>query len=291
MKGPLSRLAAFKKGIILRGVFLGAGPGLSGVFEVGVRPLARGVQLWHWDDDNADASLLEEIKAPYSWSTAARSLAASQLGSETLVGAVTVIGADGDVADVLRLAWGGEDTKRLARQLATCSVEQLAAIRTEVGPFTSKNALRRLGKLALDLDGVESTNFGSLIPETSAPGDVVANLRKSIRAHLTQLARQAREKERARQQALQPFAAAISAIEGTWAGPSTGNLAARMAQGGRRKSLREFLERYALANGKLPEGTHSVPDHRGPGYSSWIVDFDGLLAAAASSEEADHDQP
>jgi hypothetical protein len=291
MKGPLSRLAAFKKGLILRGVFDGAGPGVSGVFEVGVRPLARSTQLWHWDDDAEEASLLQEIKLPYSWSMAARSLAASQLGGETLIGAITVVGAEGDAADVLRLAWGDEDTKRLARQLATCSVEQLAVIRSEVGPLTSRNALRRLSKLALDLDGIESADFGSLFPETTAPGNLIATLRKSIRTHLAQLARHAREEERARQKALKPFAAEISAIEVTWVGPSTGNLAARMAQGGRRKSLREFLERYVLANGALPEGTHSVPDHRGPGYNSWVVDLDSLRAAVANSEGADHDQP
>jgi hypothetical protein len=229
-----------------------------------VRPLARSTLLRHWDDDAEEAALRQDIKLPYSWSTSASALAASELGGDTLIGAIIVTAVNGDVADVLRLAWGGEDEKRLARQLATCTVEQLAAIRAEAGPLTSKNTLRRLRKLALDLDCDESANVGSLLLQTALSGEIMATLRQSTHRHLAAVAGRAREEERARQNALKPFAVMVAAMDVAWTGPrpATGNIGVLHGARWPTNSIHEFIEQFVVAHADLPTGIHTVLDHR-----------------------------
>lgn len=288
LPGPLSNHPAFRQGLLLRGMFGSAGPGLTGVFEVGVRPSGDSTELWHWDDDSDSAYLIEVIGQPFHWTVAAGALASSTLGGETGIGPITVTGAEGDVADVLRLAWGDDEQKCLARQLATCSEAQLAAIRSEVGPLCGSGARRRLLRLASDLNADGTATFGSLFSDDVPTGTVVASLRGRAKKHLTSVARDARADERARVAALRPFAPTISALVDAWVGPwpSHGNIAVRMATGGRRKSLSDFLERYALDHAQLPRGRHNVPDHRGLNHGSWDVDFD-LLHQSLTDTSAD----
>jgi hypothetical protein len=182
MNGPLSQLASFQGSVILRATFDGAGPGLAMRFEIGIRSLPGMTELWSWNEDDSEPFLDEVLSVRYTWPVGVRALAESGHGAESTIGEISVRGANLDVADVYRLAWGGDEQKALAMQLASCTRAQLAALRAQVGSLASVGAQRRLrGLVTAALEFEPTAEFGDHLDTATSNGDVVGQLRAALR--------------------------------------------------------------------------------------------------------------
>jgi hypothetical protein len=182
MNGPLSKLESFKGSVILRATFDGAGPGLAMVYEIGVRSLPGKTELWSWNEDTSEAWLDVALPVLYTWPVGVRALAVSGHGAESTLGEISVRGVTLDVADLYRLAWGGDEQKALAMKLASCTRAQLAALRAQVGPLASGGAQRRLrGLVTAALEFEPTAEFGDYLDSANSNGDVVGQLRAALR--------------------------------------------------------------------------------------------------------------
>lgn len=181
MNGPLSQLASFQGSVILHASFDGAGPGLAMRFEIGIRSLPGRTELWSWNEDDSEPFLDEVLSGRYTWPLGVRALAQSGHGAESTIGEISVRGATLDVADAYRLAWGGDEQKALAMQLASCTRAQLAALRAQVGSLASVGAQRRLrGLVTAALECEPTAEFGDHLDTAASNGDVVGQLRAAL---------------------------------------------------------------------------------------------------------------
>jgi hypothetical protein len=251
---------------------------------VEARALHRGFSVVVWDSDFSRRPRRRYVSAKsYSWRAFARSL--SNLSTSDWINpdpaaasSVVVEGTGGLVAEILRYAYASGDggTPEFVRLLIQQRDDCLSRLENAIGERISDELQAQLSQIASDLDELAlEPDLCAIARLATEDGGLDVN---SIAAYLsTEVEAKHHEDARWRERQISPFRARIEAF--------VSKFDDRSLRGGgmlfpsARRRVRRFLEDYAIANGRLPDGPTRVnSESRSYLWDLGIIDFSGIYS-------------